>query len=651
VIERKLKNLPNPTTVKESPDLQFKRIWSKTFPSPKKVSFSSNGSVAAIFDESGTITVVNVKGDIEYTLRPGEAIRSLSISNDCQILLVVETGHVVLVNPRGEMVWKKRPFQAILGVISPSGKHFAFVTKEPTIAFTDDSCKPKWQFRNLLSVPTFLRISNKEDFVCFSGAFEKGQAIFSVSQAGRANAPFRINSQVNDLAINKTDTFCYAIDKGNYLYSIDLVQGVAFWKEALNHEFHKIAVSRDPERLFLFSSDGTFRLLNVDGAQIFEGTGRLPLAGAGIGSDSQSLFFVFESGETEVLRSLSPRDLSAKKYEEVSAPIEPSLHGDLTKVWSVELPLADEGNKPLVKFWEACGSEENILIWDGLNSLVCLTHEGEEVWKNRISGGKAIDLSVSGKSDLSILITTQGILGTKMIGTETFRWFGNFRKVHVFDSGAFIFLTEKGEVPFYLKKNLFLHIVPLEEPIFSFEGMRDFSFLIGKKNIFVVDRKGEKIGNYQLFSEVSFHSAFSKDSMIFGTNLGEVIIIGKDCKPKYKNHVGTRICLASYDDVKDVLFVVEEGSPGALIFDNSNNRKIRVPFKENFQRCARTSHGIVFSTKLDELVLIDFSGAVLTRYSFPDKILDLFPTQSGSEFFVLAENSFTRLEISIVTQS
>ncbi|HNV69128.1 MAG TPA: PQQ-binding-like beta-propeller repeat protein, partial [Candidatus Ozemobacteraceae bacterium] len=573
--------------------------------------------------------------------------RTISVSGSLEILAVGDQGFAYLISPNGDLVWKKRPAQALFGLISGSGRFLALVSREPTVVLADRNGAVKWVYRNLLATPGALDIAHDGQTVVFACRDERGEGLAAVGFNGKPYDAFMGIDPLQDLSLHPSGDSLVAVDKGKGIYCLNCIKSFGIWKGALNQTFHGVSFAGDVQTTLLYAKDGLITLLDGKGQPLWEHRFPHPLLRACLSQDARQIFYASPEGRVGCLASRASRDLSRLEFVEI-APT--ALAGETSaspapiawkKLWQFDLEPPSPGDKPRFTSWTGPDQVDYLLLWTGRNSLLCLNDDGEEVWKLSIPGGIK-DLAVDPDADLIIGVTGQAVLAYSLDGTQKFKFFGPFTRAGVFNSGAFILMTENGQIRVYSSSGQASHLVPLPAKANNLLVNDDLAFACSPTHVFYIDDRGTLRGQTPLEKPpvVRQIMPFGTPRLsLLGLQNGDFFQLNQDGTEAAHGSTGVAPACLSCHAGEDVLFFAPEVRTEIVIQQNRANKRFRVAVPQRVRSLHPHPRGCVAVTELDELMLITTQGQTALKQSIPDRVLDLAAHASGDLLFILSEGS------------
>jgi hypothetical protein len=623
----------------------FREAWKESFRETALFAASADCQRFGLFSAHGKLTQIDHTGKTLYSVTIEETGKSLSLANTGEFLLVNDSGHCLLIDSQGRVIWKKRPFHALTGVISSSGTYFGFISKEPAIILSDKDFRVKWTYRNILHVPATLAISAAGQTIAFTCRDERGnQGITTIAQTGKPHPPFYGGGSALSLALNTDGSKYYLLDRHRGLFAIQSLFARQEKRAELPADFHSISLAEETGQILAASQEGVLGLFDHQFQFLWQTILPTPAVHTGISSDGKRIVVFDAKGDLAVFQHQSTVAQSRKEFQEIELSSQTPDRKGFKKAWSIEFAPPAPGNAPLASRFTIADGTECLLLWDGQEYLSCLSEHGEELWKNRLAGDHIKYLGTSATVDLVLALSRERVIGTKLDGRETFKFFGSFTGVHLFSSGTFALVSEQAEVMFFSKPKQM--VLKLEFPwdTYRIAGMRESFFLIGGSHISLIGETGEILVDLPLAGKLLYSSVdLQGNFLLYGLEGGEIGIIDSLGRQTAIHREWPPFVLASYHRAKQLLLAAgpAETSLAALFFQTLERGRLLLHGIPR-QLISRKKRFVV-ATSVDELSLIDLNGVLLSRYTFPDRILQFLPGQAENTLYALAEGSLSKL--------
>ncbi|MFZ2958852.1 MAG: hypothetical protein WA705_18330 [Candidatus Ozemobacteraceae bacterium] len=641
----------SPTEPAPLAKMSFTELWQQEVGPLRMMQATASGTAMALLSQKGFLVLLDLHGKQLATVEIGRDARTISLSEELETLVVSESGFSHLYDGEGKQLFKKRIVQALYGLISPSGQQFVFVTRDPTVVLTDRVGRAKWTYRNLLKIPTALDVSAEGQTVAFACQDERGEGLAAIGADGTPFDAFMGLDPLQDLVVSKAGDIVVALDKGRGIYCLNCVQSFGIWKGQLGSAFNGVSFADETKQTLLYAKDGLLGIFDEKGAPIWEYHFPFPLLRARISADGRTIFYASPTGRVGCLRSQAGRDLSRLEFIDVSpTPVAPSAGGTpslaFRKAWNVDFEQGGPGDQPKLRCRRSVDGVEYLTLWSGRDRLTMLNDCGEEIWNNRLGFGSLRDLAISVKADVIMTVAQPGVIGFNLDGDETFRFFGVFHSGHCFGSGTFLLLSDQGTVRYYLNASHFSHILELQDRIIALLGREDGAYLVGRGGVFLVDAEANVTGAAKIAGEATFYDLDPiENNLLIGTSTGEFTIINRTGAQKLRNQLDAAIIAACFHPVDEVLYIACRDRSELVILRSRDNRRIRVPLTAPALFLCLHERGAIVSTTVDEVCLIGPEGIILARYTFPDRVLGLFPARTRNAVYVLAETGLTCLAV------
>ncbi|NLI77731.1 MAG: PQQ-binding-like beta-propeller repeat protein [Candidatus Riflebacteria bacterium] len=638
----------SPAVAGTPPKVRFQEVW-RTTVGPLKLAAATGGRTGGVvLGADGSLSWVDHRGKILWRTPLGGTNRSVSVAETQEVLVIQDGGTAMLLDPMGQMLWKKRAFPTLGGMVSGSGQQFAAVTRDPTVILADRASRPKWTYRNLVKPPAALALTPDGECVAFSAQDERGEGIAVVGKDGKPVATFMGLDPVIDLAMTADGTHLYALDRTGGVFCLEVAAGAAAWRARAAAVYTGLSHADETGQTLLFARTGRLCLLDGHGTPLWEQDLSGTLLTARLSHDGQTIWVATAEGAVIGLQSEAARDLTRKEFTEAPAPPPAPPGRAFQKRWLVDLPRAAAGDTAQARLWTGPDQVEYALLWDGRDSLACLNDLGEEIWRARVAGGPVHGLAVAPEADLAVALTGQGILGLHLDGSEAFRALGAFQAVHVFGNGSFLLLGPEGQVSFCATPNQTAHPLPLPGAIRGLVGHARQAALLGEGGVHLVDQAGSLVatvpgsGPQAVLGLLPGGTGWS-----LGSEGGTIAFFGWTGEVLYRHALGGPAPTgAVFLPAEDVVFLALAEKPELLLVQNRLQKRMRLPLPGLPRLLAAHGEGVVVATPLDDLLLVDNAGVLAVRYSFPDRLLGLFPSPEGTDFYVLAEGGFGRYTVS-----
>jgi WD40 repeat protein len=226
-------------------------------------------------------------------------------------------------------------------------------------------------------------------------------------------------------------------------------------------------------------------------------------------------------------------------------------------------------------------------------------------------------------------------------GSENFKFFGQFKRVHLFPDAAMILLDSLGKCKFYLSSDHFSHQIDIEERITSFSVVGARLLLRSDKALYLLNSEGK------IEKQISFENSISccnlssnGEFVLLGDSSGRVIIYSLELEVVFSYQLAGMITLVEYNREFETLFVAGEDEDVVVL-----NRRGGEMFKVSLtgRPALMTSHeaGVLVGTDLDQLGLISSEGQILARYTSPHKLKKMLPCHRKMSMIVLADEALT----------
>ncbi|MBF0502590.1 MAG: hypothetical protein HQM09_20805 [Candidatus Riflebacteria bacterium] len=639
------------TTEASIPKIGFEEVWQIDVGSIRMMQATASGTAITILSTTGTLFLIDHHGKTLATTEIGSDARTISMSENMETLVVTENGFTHLYDGEGKLLFKKRIVAAMNGLISPSGKQLVFVTRDPTVVLTDRVGRVKWTYRNLLRIPTAIDVSGEGQCVVFGCRDDCGDGIAAVGIDGTHFDAFMGLDSPRELAVNSAGDIVVALDKAHGIYCFNCVKSFGIWKGQLSSDFNGVSYADDTGETLVYAKEGLLSLLDVKGTPIWEYRFDFPLLRACISSDGRTIFYASPAGKVGCLSSKAARDLTHMEFIDVSPPATSSATTEgvslsFKKAWIVDFEQASPVNTPRLRCFRSVDGVEYLTLWYGRDQLSLFNDCGEEVWNNRLSFGSLLDMSVSPAADTILTIAKQGVIAFNLNGEEIYRFVSAFRTGHSFASGAFIMLDDHGQVCYFPNASHRSQILKLQDTVLAIFGHETGAYLVCRGGVFIINSTASIIGAIKLAGNANFFDIDPiENSLMIGTSTGEFTIIDHTGSQKLRNQLDATITAACFHPIDETLYIACHGQQELLILRTRDNRRIHAHLTTSARHIVAHEYGAIVATAVDEVCLINIEGIIVSRYTFPDRIMGLFPARTRNAIYVLAETTLTCLAV------
>ncbi|PKL38701.1 MAG: hypothetical protein CVV41_22230 [Candidatus Riflebacteria bacterium HGW-Riflebacteria-1] len=619
----------------------YQKAWQIQVPGLRLVEFTSDHDSFAVYDKDTELRLFNRSGQELWHRHTGYDLVSIALADTLEVLAVDVDKHSILFGQEGATLWRKRPFPAMLGRVSAAGDVFSFVTSDPAIIGTDRSLRVKWGYRNLMKHPGDLAVSAGGEFVAFPCADERGEGLGAVNQAGRPLDAFMGLDRIVSLSLSHDGTVALALSARGHIFCMHLVRGSGIWKGAFGNDLAGVSYASQSGESLAFSAGGHMVKLDANGLPIWEHWMPDRLLKASISADGSAIFYSTERGEIGMLAQNAGQLNNRVVFKEALArPVPANVKSSFMKVWNIELAGNDE-QQAKVYTWKGQDGVEYCLVWDGSDKLFCVNDLGEEVWNNRLSGTKVLDLAVSSEADMAVAVTSSGVLGFDLSGCEMFRFLGQFKRVHLFYDAAMVLLDSLGKCKFYLSSDHYSHQVDLEERVLSFSVVGDKLLLRSEKALCLLNSEGSIEKRIDFANRISCSNLSSSGEFILcGEEGGRIILYSLELEEVFSYQLEGSITLLEYNRECETIFVACKSEDVAVL-----NRRSGEMFKVALtgQPAFMTAHeaGVLVGTDLDQFGLISADGQILARYTSPYKLKKMLPCHRKMSMIVLSDEALS----------
>lgn len=619
----------------------YQKAWQIEIAGLRLVEFASDHSSFVVYDKNTELRLFNHSGQELWHRNTGYNLVSISLADTLEVLAVDSEKHSILFGQEGVTLWRKRPFPAVLGRVSGAGELFSFVTSDPAIIGTDRSLRVKWAYRNLMQRPRDLAISDAGEYVVFPCADDRGEGLGAINQAGRPIDAFMGLDRVISISLSKDGNVALALSARGHIFCMNLGRGSGIWKGVFGSDLIGVSYASKSGESLAFSAGGQMMKLDSNGLPLWEYLMPDRLLQASISEDGNTIFYATERGEIGMLTQDTGQVSNRIVFKEVlPRPIPPSLKSSFMKVWNIDLVGSDEQQSKAYT-WKGQDGVEYCLVWDGGESLFCVNDLGEEVWNNRLSGTRVLDLAVSSEADMAVAVTSAGVIGFDLSGCEIFKFFGQFKRVHLFADAALVLLDSLGKCKFYLSSDHFSHQVDIKEPVVSFSVVGNKLLLRSDKALYLLGSEGgiEKQIDFA-FSISCCNLSSNAEFILCGDTSGQVILYTLELEVVFSYQLEGVVTLIEYNHEFETLFVGCEDEDVRVL-----NRRSGEMFRVSLtgRPALMTAHevGVLVGTNLDQLGLISTEGQILARYTSPHKLKKMLPCHRRMSMIILADEALS----------
>lgn len=625
--------------VKEPDSISYHKSWHIEVPGLKALDFASDHHSFATYDQGGILRLFNQNGQELWHRNAGYELTGISLADTLEVLAVDSEKHSVLYGPEGATLWRKRPFPAAIGKISASGEAFSFVTTDPAIIGADKSLRVKWAYRNLMKRPADLVVSAAAQATAFPCADDRGEGLAAVNLTGKPYDAFMGIENISALDVSQDGQIAVVLAAHGKVFCLNVQKGCGVWKCALGGNFDGISYASRTSETAVFSASGRVILLDASGNQIWEHYFADRLLKISLTADGTGIFYATERGEIGLLTHGAGQVNNSVVFQEVAVkPVPASIQSAFKKVWNIELAGTSEHQSSACP-WKGQDGVEYCLIWDGVEDLSCINDLGEEVWKTRMNAAEVLDLSAASEADLAVVVTRSGVVGFDLSGFEVFKFFGQFKQVHVFAEGAVLLLDILGRCRFYQSADHFSHCIEVEGQVRQMLALEGQALLSSDKGLTIVDCDGQIVVHYENDAQITFAGvSHDHSAIVAGDENGKVMIFDLQLKESFAYTLGGPIRLIEYNRELEAIFVGSDSDKLQILRRRTGEMMTAVLAG----RPAFVTHheaGAVIGTDLDQLGLINADGQVLARYTSPYKLKKLFPCHRRMSMIVLADEA------------
>ncbi len=627
----------------EKAKISFQKAWHIQVAGLRLLDFASDHHSFVAVDKDSIIRLFNSQGHELWQRNAGYEITSISLSDTLEVLAVDSDKHAMLFGPEGATLWRKRPFPAIMGKISAAGDSFAFVTSDPAIIGTDRTLRVKWAYRNLMKRPACIEVSALGQTTAFACFDDRGEGLAAVNQSGKPYDAFMGLGTITDLELNEDGQIAIATTENGKTFCLNLVKGYGIWKGEPGHKTSGVSFASQNGESLVYSQTGQLLKLSADGTPQWEHWFPDRLLKASITADGKGIFYATERGEIGLLLQAGDQQNNRLMFQKVEvAPLSPSAKANFRKVWAIELPGKSDKH-PAMHSWLGQDGVEYSLIWDSEENLFCLNDIGEEIWQHRFNNDAVVAISASSEADLAVVITQSGVSGFDLSGCELFRFFGQFKDVHVFDNGAILLLDDTMSCRYYQAYDHFSHAITTEEPVSRIVSFASLAILQCRQRFYLLDCSGEVVRETFLAADISCLETTDNDQFIVcGTENGMISIETCETDRVFSYQLEGRIASLSYNKDQETLFVgTADGSIHVLQRRTGQMTTTAITGTPSF--IINHESGAVVATDLDQLCLINFCGQLLSRYTLPFRLSRLSACRRRLCMLVLSDETISCL--------
>ncbi len=622
--------------------ISFHKAWSIHIPGLKLVDFANDFHGFAVFDKDGFVRLFDQTGGELWSRKSPYPIVSLSLADTFEILAIDEEKYSILFGSEGATLWRKRPFPAAFARINASGESFSFVTTDPAIIGADRGLKVQWAYRNLMKRPADLAVSATSSVTAFPCCDDRGEGVGAVNQTGRPYDAFMGIEGVVSIDVSSDGQRVLALGSRGKVFCLDIVKGRGVWKAQVEGSYHGVSYADQTGESIVYSQSGRVVKFDAEGNQSWEYFFPDRLMKARILADGKSFYYASERGEVGFMTPLDENAQGSNGFREVEVkPVSSDNRCELKKVWNIELSGTNSSNAFACP-WKGQEGVEYCLVWDGTESLFCINDLAEEIWKVRLSNTTLLDMSVSSEADMSVIVTKVGVAGYDLSGEEIFRFFGKFKKVHVFSNSSIILTDIENKCRFYQSADHFSHFIETGERVHRIIGAGDNALLQTTTGLFIVDSEGEVVHQYSSECEITYLSASGQagDIILIGVSSGKVTAFDLDLTELFAHQIEGKVTLAGYNDTLQTLFVAAD-SEEIQILNRSKGEKTVATLTGKPAFVVYHEQGAVIGTELDQLGLLNSDGQLLVRYTSPYSLSSVFPCHRRMSVLVLSDEALS----------
>ncbi|HOY67984.1 MAG TPA: PQQ-binding-like beta-propeller repeat protein [Candidatus Ozemobacteraceae bacterium] len=624
----------------------YQELWQKQLGPLRMMQATSGRKAIAVLTAAGQVILLDHTGQELWKIPAGAGVRTISLADTLDVLAVDDAGNALLIDARGQVQWKKRPAPALYGLISPDGQSVVLVTREPTVVMADRQGRVRWTYRNLLKVPAALDVSASGRTVAFACLDERGEGLQAVGPEGQPYDAFMGLDPLQDLAVSADGQITVALDRGRGIFCINCVKSFGVWRGKLNADFSGVSWADEVKNTLIYSKDGLLSILDAEGQPAWEYRFPGPLLRARLTADGQAIWYAMPEGRVGCLVSTASQDLNRLEFLDVEPPppIEPAGQTAFRKIWLAELAgRLTTGSRPLAHTWMGTDQVEYALVWDGRDTIRCLNDAGDDIWNTRLPSADVADIAVSPEADVALAVGKGGVIGFKGDGNELCRFFGSFRSVHVFATGAVLLLTEKGQVRYYRHAGQFTRALETGGAVTDIHGSGSHAWLVGKEFVLVVDPEGNPTGRVETGSEPLFQRLDAAGGhLVVGTRAGLILMVNERAELDRRLAVEGGAEHVVFHNLEGAIFIGHAGTGEVTLLRTRAGTRTRIAIPAGIKAMSLHPRGAVIANGIDELILLGADGRMTVRSTFPDRILQLLPCNGGEGVYVLGESGFGR---------
>ncbi len=624
----------------EKSKISFQKAWHIQVPGLKLLDFASDHHSFVACDRDSVLRLFNSQGQELWHRNAGQELIAVSLADTLEVLAIDSEKHSMLFGPEGATLWRKRPFPAIAGKISASGDSFAFVTSDPAIIGADRSLRVKWAYRNLMKRPAAIAISALGQTSAFPCCDDRGEGLSAVSHLGKPFDAFMGIGVIIDLELNEDGQIVLAVSENGQTYCLNLVKGCGIWKGNPGQKSTGVSFASKTGESLVYSAAGQIMKLNPTGEPLWEHWFPDRLLKVSITADGSGIFYATERGEIGLLTQADRRQKNRMTFREIPIkPLEAGESGAFRKIWAKELPGGGNGHHSEICSWTGQDGVEYSLIWDGAERLLCLNDIGEEIWQERLIDTDIISMHASSQADMAIIVSSSGVTGYDLSGSEIFRFFGQFCGAHVFDDGAMLLLDTAQNCRYYQAFDHFSHQLEINGPALQVIPCGEQAVIRSDTGFLLIDSAGNVSAEKTFDSTISFLTvSFDNQFIVCGTESGLVSIFDATPDTVFAYRLSGCIISAAYNRDQETIFV---GTADEKIFILQRRTGQMMQTTLTGRPLIIMAHeiGAVIGTDLDQLGLINTAGQVLARYTLPFTLRRLLPSHRRLCMMILADES------------
>ena len=616
----------------------FQKKWHRNYRDLTHVDITSDCRAIAICQDNRKLSLISESGSEIWDKEIETQIVSLSMADTQEILLVDEQKYVSMLRQDSAVIWRKRPFPVKSARISSSGETCVIVTTDPAVICTNKHLRPNWAYRNLLRAPKVIEISPIGNTVAFSCVNENGTGLTALNSAGRPYDAFTAVEKVCAIGIDEKGEVLLSLDNRGNIFCVNIAKSFGLWKKSLETDLNKVSFASVSCDCIIYSSSGKIIYVDSNGQICWEFTFPSGLKYACLSSDGSKIIYTTLSNEIGMLSEVDKSALNSLEFLEVDAPQSSLRQHAFKRVWNFDISCSSLKALP----WKGQDGVQYCVLQSNNSKISCVNDLGEEVWDYYLGGVKIKDMSVSQTCEMLIVLTDSGALLMNLSGNVICRTFGNFTGVEIFANGSYILIDESGAALFYESKNHYSHNVQLDAPVEKMVLFAHEIVIQTHDKLHIVNNSGETIKTIDYPSAVN-HLSVCKESLCCADSTGKMFVYDSNIEIKFEYKFDSPIDMMSVNC--DEIIISLQGSDEILLLKPLAGEMVRVCLTGNPICSLEHNLGMIVSTDLDQLGLIDAEGRILARYTSPYKITQLYHCHRKNSLLLLTEDSLLCLAL------